>query len=1083
VNVTVLNGSVVYEYDSAPDKLNYSVGDIITGKTGMGYLRKINNIEQTGSKVKVLTENASLEDVIKKGEIKFEKNLTSAMVQTESLASTSSLARTNTQFTLYEFDIDYEKEFTVGGVDISITGSASFDINLIFEARYDWLKGLQRVYFAAQTVTEFSLGITASKAIDYSKEITLFDHYFPTFMITVGGILPVFLTPRMSVLVGLDAALEGSLTTSIQGAITTESGVKYENGAWSPVNDVTRSIDYQTPTLKGSCEAEVYSIIPKLQLVIDGVVGPYFDLRPYLSFDAEASATVSQTTLNWNLDAGLKGTAGIEIAILGRTIADYSNEIFDLKWDIAQGDVVIATSTVPSAPLNLQATAGNGQVSLSWSVPSSDGGSAITGYKVYRGTSSGGETYLTTALGKSYINVGLTNGQKYYYKVSAVNLIGEGAKSSEVSAIPSSGVTVPAAPQSLEAIAGDCLINLSWQVPISDGGSPITNYLIYRGTSAGGEVLLVEIGNALSYSDVGLTNNITYYYKVSARNVIGIGAYSNEANATPRFFALIAEWNFDENSGTALHDNSGNNWNGTIVGATWTSGISGSALSFDGTDYVTIPGSSSLSLGSGFSIEIWFNTSSDGKMRILSKGSEDWSVGWEICINVNQKANFNVVDTVHEPKTAAIETTQTVNDGMWHQLVVVGVFSDYAKIYLDGEFDNAIVYLDGSPPSDGSWEITSSIANNLDLVMGYSPTYDKEYFNGVLDEINIFSRALNASEINARFNNLIGSQYISHAPISIIGDAGFLGSNASTGITRGNGTESDPYIIEGWEIDASASDGICVQNTNAYFVVRDCYVHNGGSSHIGIFLYNCVNGILINDNCSNNWYGIVLESSSSNTLSNNTCSNNSYDGIYLLGLSHNNTIIGNICWWNNGWGIKLNSSSNNTLANNYCSYNMLDGIRLDSSNGSMILDNNCSNSIGSDGISINFSEENMIFNNNCSNNDHGINLYSSNNSMISNNTISNNVQYGVILYSGCSSNSIWNNTFIGNNGTGSIYDSSYVQATDSGTNNRWNSSSGYGNYWGDWTTPDGNSDGIVDNPYVIGGSAASRDEYPLTTPP
>ncbi len=112
----------------------------------------------------------------------------------------------------------------------------------------------------------------------------------------------------------------------------------------------------------------------------------------------------------------------------------------------ASSSVTITASpiaaTVPGAPTGLTATPGNGQVSLSWTAPSSNGGENITSYKVYRGTSSGSETLLTSggcsSLGAvlSCTDTGLTNGQTYYYKVSAVNPIGEGAQSNEASAKP-----------------------------------------------------------------------------------------------------------------------------------------------------------------------------------------------------------------------------------------------------------------------------------------------------------------------------------------------------------------------------------------------------------------------------------------------------------------------------------------------------------------------------------------------------------------------------------------------------------------------------------------------------------------------
>jgi len=91
----------------------------------------------------------------------------------------------------------------------------------------------------------------------------------------------------------------------------------------------------------------------------------------------------------------------------------------------------------PSAPSSLAAAAGNAQVVLTWQAPASNGGSAVTGYKVYRGTTAGSEALLTT-LGNvlTYTDSAVTNGQTYFYQVTATNALGESAKSSEVSAIP-----------------------------------------------------------------------------------------------------------------------------------------------------------------------------------------------------------------------------------------------------------------------------------------------------------------------------------------------------------------------------------------------------------------------------------------------------------------------------------------------------------------------------------------------------------------------------------------------------------------------------------------------------------------------
>ena len=192
----------------------------------------------------------------------------------------------------------------------------------------------------------------------------------------------------------------------------------------------------------------------------------------------------------------------------------------------------------PAAP-SLSATPGDAHVDLSWTAPS-DNGSTISGYKVYRGTSAGGESLLTTVGGTTlgYQDTAVTNGTTYYYRVSAVNGVGEGALSNEVAAKPQAP-SAPSAPQSLTASTvkgGNNAkgVKLAWQAPASTGTSAVTNYRIYRGTSSGTETLLTTVGNVLSYTDTATTSNVRYYYKVSAVNSVGESALSNEASAAAK---------------------------------------------------------------------------------------------------------------------------------------------------------------------------------------------------------------------------------------------------------------------------------------------------------------------------------------------------------------------------------------------------------------------------------------------------------------------------------------------------------------------------------------------------------------------
>jgi hypothetical protein len=202
---------------------------------------------------------------------------------------------------------------------------------------------------------------------------------------------------------------------------------------------------------------------------------------------------------------------------------------------IAAFSTVAAPPTAPGAPKLNSATAGNASVALNWSAPSSNGGSAITGYDVYESSTSGAELSSTplTVSGTSATVSGLTNGDKYYFEVEAVNTVGNSTASNELSATPAA-ITAPGAPTLNTAAAGSALVALAWSAPTNNGGSAITGYDVYVGTVAGSELTSTPVSvTGTSTTVSGLTNGTPYFFEVEAVNTIGNSAPSNQLSATP----------------------------------------------------------------------------------------------------------------------------------------------------------------------------------------------------------------------------------------------------------------------------------------------------------------------------------------------------------------------------------------------------------------------------------------------------------------------------------------------------------------------------------------------------------------------
>jgi hypothetical protein len=283
---------------------------------------------------------------------------------------------------------------------------------------------------------------------------------------------------------------------------------------------------------------------------------------------------------NWAADApdGCNNGDAItfQVKIGEVTINASEDSIFNNTPDFITLDLTLTDATEPSAPTSLSATETSaGSINLSWTAATDDVG--VQKYLIYRSTTTG----LTTSTGTNIANAtetdyldvtGASNGETYYYIVSAMDSVNEGDASSEASESVTDS-TAPSVPTSLtvidEADAEESLF-ISWTAP---GDLDVVNYTLYYSddnTTWDLESTLTD----LNYTDDSLTDGETYYYMIAAVD----SSDNPSVNSSPAGAAPLDDLNPDQITGLAVVDITADE-NG--LNLTW------NAASGDGSGYAT----------------------------------------------------------------------------------------------------------------------------------------------------------------------------------------------------------------------------------------------------------------------------------------------------------------------------------------------------------------------------------------------------------------------------------------------------------------------------------------------------------------
>ncbi|UCC21811.1 MAG: hypothetical protein JSW23_08340, partial [Planctomycetota bacterium] len=205
---------------------------------------------------------------------------------------------------------------------------------------------------------------------------------------------------------------------------------------------------------------------------------------------------------------------------------------------------------------------------------------------------------------------------------------------------------------------------------------------------------------------------------------------------------LVSHWRLNESSGKTAYDWVGGN-HGFVSEPNWVSGRVGGALGFDGIGgYVDVGDEGSLDFGGAtdFSIVLWFETRMTSAGMFVNKRAAGKAAGYDLYIN-GGKITARISNSSN---SFAATTSGTFNDNKWHHLAAVYDRDDVITVYVDGNEAAGSADIGTIGDIDNSQPFTIGDRNDVG---------DHAYFEGTIDELMVFSKALTGEEVTELYES------------------------------------------------------------------------------------------------------------------------------------------------------------------------------------------------------------------------------------------------------------------------------------------------------------------------------------------
>ncbi len=282
--------------------------------------------------------------------------------------------------------------------------------------------------------------------------------------------------------------------------------------------------------------------------------------------------------------------------------------------------------------------------------------------------------------------------------------------------------------------------NSPWSIPALDDVEDDGNSLYIGNDSTNTRDFIGKIDEAKMWSRE-LTREEIFNEYYSALNDITAGTEKSIGG-------LVAHYELEKiTSGTTIKDSVGNDNTGTIhnmdIDSDFIRGVHGNALNFNknNNEYIDIPDSDNLDFGTtqDFSISAWIrgNGGVGDELTVVAKG--DTGGDPRFMMKVNDANNDRILFTVRE---IDCNGSTDVLDGQWHHLLM--------SVDRDGSFKG---YVDGVQDCSAGTTASENVSSSVPLQIGRSyQTSDRRYFNGDIDDVKIWNKALDHREVNIEYN-------------------------------------------------------------------------------------------------------------------------------------------------------------------------------------------------------------------------------------------------------------------------------------------------------------------------------------------